>query len=50
MDGAGDAVKEEELLVGKVPVCGDQPFDEVVPYADGDIIGQEVAFAGIGMV
>lgn len=45
----GDAVEEKKLLVGEIPVGGDEPFHVVVPDADGDLIRQKVAFMGIGV-
>lgn len=36
---ARDAVEEQELLVGEVPVCCDQTFNVVVPDSYGHIIG-----------
>lgn len=50
VEGAGDAIEKEELLVGEVAVGGNEPFDKVVPDANGDVIRKEVAFACIGMV
>ncbi len=50
LEGAGDAVEEEELLVGEVAVGGNQAVDVVVPDLDGHFVGEEVAAAGVAVV
>ena len=45
----GDAIEEEELLVGEIPVGGDKPFHVVVPDPYGDLVGKEMAFTRIRM-
>ena len=36
--------------MGEIPVCSDEPFDEMVPNSDGDVVRDEVSFACIRMV
>ena len=50
MKGPGDAIEKEQLLMREIPVGGDEPFDVMVPDPQGDIIGEEVALTGIGVV